>query len=67
MFNLNYNTHYHLNNGFFIKTLTKLKSNKVIHIERMPTWESEKEYFKQEYEDYYEQDYLTGLINYTTT
>ena len=63
MFNLNYNTHYHLNNGFFIKTLTKLKSNKVIHIERMPTWESEKEYFKQEYEDYYEQDYLTGLIN----
>ena len=67
MFNLNYNTYYHLNNGFFIKTLTKLKSNKVIHIERMPTWESEEDYFKQEYQDYCVQEYLTGLINYTTT
>lgn len=59
MFNLNYNTHYHLNDGYVIKTLTKLKSNKVIHIERMPTYESK--------EDYFEQEYLTGLINYTTT
>jgi hypothetical protein len=53
MFNLNYNTYYHLNNGYVIKTLTKLKSNKVIHIERMPTYESK--------EDYFEQEYLTGL------
>jgi len=51
MFTIKYNTYYHLNNGYVIKTLTKFNSNKVIHIERMPTWESK--------EDYYEQEYLT--------
>lgn len=51
MYELYYNTYYHLNDGYVIKTLTKLKSKKVIHIERMPTYEYES------VDDYY-QDYL---------
>ena len=53
MYKLYYNTYYHLNDGYVIKTLTKLKSKKVIHIERMPNYESES------VDDYY-QDYFEG-------
>ena len=50
MFKLYYNTYYHLNDGYVIKTLTKVKSKKVIHIERMPTYEPVNDY----YQDYLE-------------
>lgn len=65
MIKLYYNTHYHLNDGYVIKTLTKLNSNKVIHIERMNI--NKYNLLMNQKKDYFEQEYLTGLINYTTT
>jgi len=52
MTKLYWDTHYHFNNDYAIKTLTKLNSNKVIHIEKLPVFNSREEAF----------EYYTGLM-----
>jgi len=46
MIKLYWDTHYHFNNDYAIKTLTRLNSNKVIHIERLPVFNSREEAFE---------------------
>tara|TARA_R100000458_G_scaffold46964_1_gene45615 strand:+ start:289 stop:465 length:177 start_codon:yes stop_codon:yes gene_type:complete len=48
-----WDTHYHFNNDYAVKTLTKLNSNKVIDIERLPVFNSREEAF----------EYYTGLYD----